>query len=145
MTTHDDTTTTALLRDLDPADGPLDGVRRGHAAATLARILATDPDAGPGGDRRPTGPPPAPRPAAGRRARRRRGRRGPVVPAVTGGSQAFATWSPTPHRLTGPDRAAALEACRTLQGDDDGELALAPGGDATALLAEARGGCSTSC
>jgi hypothetical protein len=139
MTTHDNRTTALALRALDAADRDLDRAQRTRAAAALDRIVSTDP----GG-------------AAPTRAPRRRRHRpliaGGVVAAAAaavvavpiglGEGDAFASWAPTPVRLSGADRAAAVEACVALQGDDTGELAFDPTSDPTVLVAEARGGWS---
>ena len=149
MTTHDDTSITRSLRVLDAADRVLDETQGARAAATLERILATDPEHDPGPDApTPTaGPSPTPR----RRAHRLLLGGGLVaaattaavaVPLVTGGEEAFASWSPTPIALTGAERTAAVDACLVLQGDHDGELAFDPDADPSVLIAEARGGWS---
>lgn len=131
--TYDDPTD-RLLRGLDPADGRLTAPQRDRAAAALERIVAEDP-----------------RPAPARRQRRR-----PVlvaaavaavvaaavvlVPVLTRGEEAFASWSPIPVELTGRARATALDACVTLQSGGVGDLALDRDAPASALVAEARGG-----
>ena len=65
-----------------------------------------------------------------------------LVPGLTRDTEAFASWSPTPVELEGAARTAALEACLVLQADSRGGLAFEPGADASALVAEARGGWS---
>jgi hypothetical protein len=141
MTTHDDSSINRLLRDLDPADRELSQAQRARAGLTLERIVATDPPI--------STPTPTPGGTTGRRTRFALLAGGVVaavtaavvtVPIVTGGSQAFASWSPTPVELHGAARAAALKACLVLQSSHDGELALEPNGHGSALLAEARGG-----
>jgi hypothetical protein len=141
MTTHDDSSTTRILRDLDAADRELSQPQRSRAAVTLERILATDPE------------PPAPTVAPNRTPRRRprlllaggvvaaSTAAGVVlVPIITGGTEAFASWSPTPVELNGAERTAALKACVVLQSGHGGELALDPGAPGSVLVAEARGG-----
>jgi hypothetical protein len=141
MTTHDDSSTTRDLLDLDAADRELSRHQRSRAAVTLERILATDPET------------PAPTVTPTRAARRR-----PrllllaggvvaavtaavvVAPVVTGGTEAFASWSATPVELEGAERTAALEACLVLQSDDGGGSTVDPDAPGSALLAEARGG-----
>ena len=140
MTTPDRSATTRTLHRLDAADRELSPSQRDRSSATLERILASDPHA-----------------AAGTGAPRRTPRARPrlllvagavaaavtavvVVPTVTGGSEAFASWSPTPVALDGAERAAALDACLVLQSNGGDELALDPGAGASALIAEARGG-----
>jgi hypothetical protein len=139
MTTYDDTSTTRALRDLDAADHDLDEAGRLRASATLERILATEPGA--------PGPTPAPIRSRHRRARHLLAAGAlataaavVAVPLLTGGNEAFASWSPTPVELTGPARTAAAEACLVLQGGETGDLAFDPSAEASVLLAEARGG-----
>jgi len=141
MTTHDDPSTARALRALDVADHELDQAQRTRAAATLERILLTDPDAAA-----PT--------AAPRRTPRRRARLALLagaaatavlvavvaVPVITGEGEAFASWSPTPVELTGSARATAVDACMTLQGGEVGGLAFDPAAHASVLIAESRGG-----
>ncbi|MBT0770298.1 hypothetical protein KIH74_15255 [Kineosporia sp. J2-2] len=122
-----DAMTTAALRDLDPA-GPADLSDAEHerADATFARILAT--------------PGPDPLPQEPDRLRRRRGRllvpvglAGAAVAALllSGGSPAFASWTPKPQVLTGAAATEAVTACRAAYGlSDQG---------APAVLAERRG------
>ncbi len=147
MTTRDDSPTTRLLRDLDAADRELSPPQRGRAEATLERILATDPV-------------PAAATVVPGRGPRRTPRRRPrlllaggtvvvaatlvavLVPSLTGDSEAFASWSPVPVTLGGAERAAALEACVVLQSGEGGQLALERDADASALVAESRGGWS---
>jgi hypothetical protein len=139
MTTQDDSSISRLLRDLDPADRELSQAQRARAAITLERIVATDPQTST----------PTPDGTTGRRTRVLLLVGGVVaavtaavvtVPIVTRGSQAFASWSPTPVELHGGQRATALKACLVLQSSPDGELALEPNAHGSALLAEARGG-----
>jgi hypothetical protein len=134
------------LRDLDAADPVLSAQQHDRATATLQRIMATDPDA----------------PGAGSAASVRP-RRGPrrllltgaavavvavvtavalVLPTLSNGSQAFASWSPVPTPLAGADRAAAVHACLVLQGEGGGGLRYAADARPSVLVAEARGGWS---
>ena len=146
MSRYDDPTTTRLLRDLDAADPELSVGQRLRAAATLEQVLATDPGLST------TAPAPA-------RAPRRRRRlllvaggvvaaataAVVVVPSITGDTAAFGSWSPVPVALVGAERAAAVEACVVLQSGEGDSLALDPdsgASNATALVAEARGGWS---
>ena len=130
--TYDDPTD-RLLRELDPAERTLTTVQRDRAAADLERIVASDP---------------APMPV-----RRRPGlvlvavgiaalvaAAVVLVPVLTRGEEAFATWSPTPVELEGGARATALRACVVLQAGGGGDLALDRSAPASALVAEARGG-----
>ncbi len=119
----------AALRSLDPADQDIDSAG-GRARTDLYAILAQDP--------RPT-----PRTGAGSTVRdihrpRRAGRvvllgglavavmAGLVVlPSLTGGDQAFATWTAAPMAMSAQQRAAAADDCReNLQsgtGEDDAD------------------------
>lgn len=143
MMTQDDSPTTRALRGLDAADQELVLAHRTRAAATLERILATDPDS------------PTPTAAPTGRPRHRAYRLllvGSVVvaaaaavvaiPVISEESEAFASWTPTPVELTGDKRTAAVDACLVLQGNEMGELAFDPRADASVLVAEARGGWS---
>lgn len=113
----------AALHTLDPADRPVDPTR-GRAREDLHAILAQNPT-------RPAGPPAgSPRPQ-GQRPRRptRRVRRGVllgavaavaagslvVLPSLTGGDPAFATWEAAPTGLSPAQRAEAAEDCRKQQ------------------------------
>ncbi len=142
--THQDSPITRALRALDAADHELAQGQRARAAATLERILATDPDVAT-----PTSAPPA-----GPQRRRSRlllagsavvvtaAAAAVAIPIVTDESPAFATWSPTPVELTGAERRSAVEACLVLQGNDVEELDFDPRANASVLVAEARGGWS---
>ena len=140
MTTSDDSRTIRVLRALDAADPAFEESVRQRAAATLERILATDPEA--------PAPTAAPRRKPSPRVRRVLLAGGAVaaaavvvaVPMLTGRDEAFASWSPTPVELTGADRTAAARACLALQGTDESELAFDPDSRASVLVAEARGG-----
>jgi hypothetical protein len=143
MRAVDPSPTDRILRDLDAAARAPDHGQRRRAAATLERILTTDPDV-------PAATPPAVGPPPRRRHRAvvagglvaAATTAAVVVPVVVGGDGAFASWSPTPHELTGAARRAAVDACLVLQGGERGELAFDPDADATVLLAERRGGWS---
>ena len=140
MTTHDDSSITRILRELDPAVREPSQAQRARATSTLERILATDP-------RTPTATA-APTRMSSRRPRRLLLAGGVVAaaaavvvaPIVSGGTEAFASWSATPVELVGLERAAALGACLVLQGNEEGALALDPAAEGSALVAEARGG-----
>lgn len=121
-------TMVAALRDLDPAPTTvLTEAEHQHADTTFARIIATpDRDA---------------RPAESDRPRRRRwrllvpiglvGAAGAAVSALLLGGSAFASWTPTPERLTPAETAAAAATCRA-------DLGMPAGEDGT-LIAERRG------
>ena len=125
-----DTTTTAALRDLDPAPTPvLTDEEVGRADATLARILAT-PSHGH-----------VPEEADRPRRRRRRllvpvglvGAAGAAALALLlGGGSAFASWTPKPEPLSAAAVSEAAATCRgALQVPDRGERVV---------IAERRGG-----
>ena len=137
--TLDDTRTLAALRQLDPAPRDPDGsptsltaAESAAATATLARVLATDPQAAAAHHR--------PRPATGRRRHRTRWVLAGLVTAAAvalpvltnGGDQAYASWSPLPVALTPADGAAAARACLA-------DLGQQTGAPVTPLLAERRG------
>ncbi|PSL02775.1 hypothetical protein CLV30_10982 [Haloactinopolyspora alba] len=107
----------ATLRTLDPADSDVDPHTPG-ARATLERILATDP--GQRHDHEPA------------KARSRRGVRVVavasatvvtagtvfvVIPSLTGGDDAFATWTAVPSSVSSEDAADAAGDCRDAQQD----------------------------
>lgn len=128
------TSTDTVLRSLDPAFSDADP-HSPRARADLARILAV--------------PPPAPV-----RPRRRRVRRlvlataavaaaavgaSVLVPSLTGGDRAFATWTATPQAVPAGESAEIADACRDAQRDGadasfDADLAAA-----TTAVAERRG------
>ena len=124
MTRTDDLT--AALRSLDAAEHPVDpaGAR---AQADLQRILATEPRPA-----RPVSPPCAPvvRPhGPGRTLRQLALVAGAVaavttgaltLPSLTGGDQAFASWTPQPLELTDQERAEAAADCQDAQEDGAG-------------------------
>ena len=131
-----------LLRSLDAAaqrnDGPDE--RTGHqdprAVQDLQRILATDP--APSSRERPVPRPP-------RRAVRGGALAAALLLAVTsavlalpplsGGDQAFASWTPEPGTVPAVERREAAEECRQAQQDGE-QQALA---EAEAVIAERRG------
>jgi hypothetical protein len=111
----------ATLRTLDPADPNVDA-RNPRARATLERILTIDPGQHP--DHRPV------------KARSRRGMRLAVaacatavtagailvvLPSLTNGDRAFASWTATPSGLSAQSAADAAANCRDEQLDGPGE------------------------
>ncbi|PZF84239.1 hypothetical protein [Jiangella anatolica] len=133
------TSTDTILRSLDPAAADVDphGPR---ARADLARILAA-PAA-------PASPAAAPAPPRRRRVRRLVLTAAAVaaaavgasvlVPSLTGGDRAFATWTATPSAVSAGASEEIADACRDAQRDGAGgfEADLAA---ATAAVAERRG------
>lgn len=122
-----------VLRTLDPASADIDphGPR---ARADLARILATDPQPSPSGRRRL-----AFRVTTAAAAAAAVVTGVILVPSLTGGDEAFATWTGTPAAPSTGERTELADACRDSQRDGAGaefgdELARA----ATAV-AERRG------
>ncbi|SEE87803.1 hypothetical protein [Jiangella alba] len=128
------TSTDTVLRSLDPASRDVDphGPR---ARADLARILAAPP-------------------AAPVRPRRRRAGRlvlattaaagvavgaSIVVPSLTGGDTAFATWTAAPSAVSAAASAEIADACRDAQRDGAGRSFEAELASATAAVAERRG------
>ncbi len=121
---------------------------RDRARADLQRILATDPVP----DLRPRTGTPAdrvrrPRPAARltRRAALAAGALAAVtgglvgLPVVTGGDQAFASWTSDPAGLTEEERAEAAGRCRSAQEDGAGAEHADDLRGAEAVIAERRG------
>lgn len=130
-------------RDIDTSLRTLDAAQTGvdptstRARADLQRILATE--------RSPSSPrhhPPAPR-ATARRVVFAGGILAAaavgavVLPAFTGGDQAFATWTGDPGALTPKERADAAESCRQEQHDGDDYAAALD--NARPAIAERRG------
>lgn len=115
----------AALRTLDPADQNIDSAG-GRARTDLYAILAQEPT-------------PMPRAGAGSAVRaihrpRRAGRvallgglaaaatAGVIVlPSLTGGDQAFATWTSAPTGMSAQERAAAADDCRETQHSGPGQ------------------------
>jgi hypothetical protein len=143
---HLDNDTLLALRSLDPADTNIDPHGR-RAREDLARITSTLAT----GDRsRAPGSMPPPRPSrAGSQVRRRLVLGGAVVaavtvavvllPSVTGGDDAFATWSPNPMGLSAEDRDSAVDACRQAQRDGPGTDYAGELSAADPVVAESRG------
>ena len=134
-----------LLRTLDSADhrGPSSTQR---ARTDLYRILSTDPAQRPtlttaGKDRQP------------RRNARSAARRVAVVggmvavatagmiilPSLSGGDPAFASWTSTPTGMTETDRASAVAECRASKKDVGGGMYADDVGSAAVAIAERRG------
>lgn len=110
MNTYDDQTLDRTLRSLDAADTDLDETARRRGDALLNRILADSDPA---------------RPSIAPMTPRRSRRRWLIVPAAaaalalafavrpeTGGSPAYAAWTPDPMPVASPARERAIEACR---------------------------------
>lgn len=127
------------LRTLDPAD-PNTDPDRPHARATLERILATDPGQHP--DHTPVKP------------RSRRGIRVAavasatavtagaalvVLPSLTGGDTAFATWTATPSGMSTQAAADVAADCRDSQLDGPGADHTQDLRHADVAIAERRG------
>lgn len=137
---------TAALRALDPADQHVDPAG-GRARADLHAILASDPT-------------PPPRTAAGTPStvpgQRRAGRTGRramllgalaaavagglvVLPSLTGGDKAFATWTANPTGLSAQQRSTAADDCRQNMRSEAGDDYLNDLGGATLAIADTRG------
>jgi hypothetical protein len=136
------------LRTLDAADHHADpaGAR---ACTDLQRILATDPSSdplqqpwSPSADR-------IGRPRHAARTARRVALAGGVLaavtasvvalPALTGGDQAFASWTRAPHGMTEQERADAAADCRQMQEDEAGAEYADDLSSAEPVIAERRG------
>lgn len=146
MTRNQDIDT--LLRSLDAADhgGPFNSQR---ARTDLHRILCTDPAPGlserpaltiAGNDRRSRG--------TGRTSRRVAVVGGMVavatagmiiLPSLSGGDPAFASWTSAPTGMTEEDRASAAAECRASKKDVGGGMYAADVGSADVAIAEWRG------
>ncbi|MPV35864.1 hypothetical protein [Georgenia subflava] len=137
---------TVALRSLDPADRHVDSANA-RARADLQAILATDPAPA---RQHPSSPS---RPVAGRPRSARATRRVALVggvaaavttavvllPALTGGDQAFATWTPTPAGMTVQESADAAAECRQTQEEGPGTSYADELGSAAPVIAERRG------
>jgi hypothetical protein len=66
-----------------------------------------------------------------------------VLPSLTGGDQAFATWTPTPRGLSPADRTAAATRCRAAQQDGPGSEYGEDLRDADPVIVERRGAWTT--
>lgn len=146
MTRNQDIET--LLRSLDAADH--EGLANSHRARTdLHRILSTDPAPAP--VLRPTLTTSAqgrPVKKTGRTARRVAALGGLVavvtaslivVPSLSGGDPAFASWTSTPGGMTETDRASAASECRTSKKDVGGGMYAGDVNSAAVAIAERRG------
>lgn len=138
-----------LLRSLDAADhgGPADTPR---ARADLHRILSTDPAQAP--LRRPPLTTAADQGRqvknTGRTARRVAAVGGMVavatagmiiLPSLSGGDPAFASWTPAPTGMTETDRASAVAECRASKKDVGGGMYADDIDSADVAIAERRG------
>lgn len=142
------TAITATLRTLDAADRRVDPTGP-QARATLRRILAADPAPLPA---RPPVPPAAgrvaqPRPAA-RTTRRVALAAGAVaalagvmvvLPALTAGDRAFATWTGVPQGMTVQQQSDAAASCRQQQRTGAGAPYAEALAGAEPVIAESRG------
>jgi hypothetical protein len=136
------------LRSLDAADRHVDSASV-RARTDLQSILATDPSVDP--LQQPSSPAGAgvggPRRAA--RTTRRFALAGGMLaavtagfvalPAMTGGDQAFASWTPDPHNMTARERADAAVACRQQQEGGAGAEYADDLSSAKPVIAERRG------
>lgn len=111
----------ATLRTLDPADPDVDP-HSPRARAELERILATDPG------RRGAGTPARGRTRRGVRLAAAAGATAVtagaafvIIPSLTGGDHAFASWTATPSGMSTQAAADAAAGCRSAQLDGPGE------------------------
>ena len=142
----------AALRALDAADHRVDA-GNARALADLQSILATDP--APDLLQRPCSPSAArrSRPANGARSTRKLALAVGVLAAVTagvvalpslsGGDQAFASWTPAPDGLSAQERGEAADGCRRRQQDGAGADYVARLSTAQPVIAERRGAWTT--
>jgi hypothetical protein len=136
------------LRSLDAADRHVDPASV-RARAGLQSILATDPSVDP--LEQPSSPSGA-RVGAPRRAARTTRRLAlaggmlaavtaglVALPVLTGGDQAFASWTPDPHNMTARERADAAVVCRQQQKGGAGAEYADELRSAKPVIAERRG------
>lgn len=124
-----------VLRSLDPAPDQVDphGPR---ARADLARILASDPAAGP---RELTRPARAPRLVAAAVAVLAVGSGLALLPSLTGSDPAYATWTAVPTTVPGNQQSEMADACRDAQREGAGSTHRQELASATTAIAERRG------
>ncbi|MFE4195760.1 hypothetical protein ACFRJ9_07840 [Paenarthrobacter sp. NPDC056912] len=133
----------ASLRTLDAAD-PLE-LDAGRARADLRRILATDAPAARHTGRAAA----APRPRTGRKVALLGGVAAAVtaglivLPALSGGDPAFATWTGVPSGMTGQERADAAAECRSSKRDTGGGMHAGDLAAAEVAISERRGAWTT--
>ena len=136
------------LRSLDSADRHVDPTNA-RARTDLQSILSTDPSQDPLRQPRPRGADRVDRPRSAARTTLRfalaSGTLAAVAaalvasPSLTGGDQAFASWTPAPHGMSAQERADAAASCRQRQQDGAGaDFAEALSG-AEPVIAERRG------
>ena len=133
------------LRSLDAADHRTDS-GSARAVTDLQLILATDRSPAPVGQPRSAGP--AGRQAKGRRTAPKAALAGAMLVAVTaavvmlpslsGGDAAFASWTPNPDAISATDRPEAAADCREAQGGAGDDYA-AQLSTAKTVIAERRG------
>lgn len=129
------------LRSLDPAD-PLAAATSHRALADLHRILATDPSAGSLQPAR-AGRPPARRLVVAGAALAAVCAGIVALPSLTGGDQAFASWTPAPADVSSQQRSQAAEGCRRMQAEGAGADYAAQLSSARPAVAERRGAWTT--
>jgi hypothetical protein len=146
MTRNQDILTT--LRTLDAADRDVDprGVR---ARIDLARILATDPSGHPSQQPSLRAGGRSDRPPSSSRTAWKLALAGGMVtavaatvvvlPSITGGDRAFATWTPTPEGMSMEARANAAAECREAQENGPGVDYANDLHGADAVIVERRG------
>ena len=143
--THDIDT---ALRSLDAADHHVDA-DAARARTDLRGILATHPSTGPLGQPGSRSAVRVGRPRNAARAARRVTLAGGVLAAVTagvvalpslsGGDQAFASWTPAPRGLSAQERIDAAGGCRRMHVDGAGAEHADELGSAEPVIAERRG------
>ncbi|MGC0249432.1 hypothetical protein [Pseudactinotalea sp. Z1748] len=130
-------TLTRTLRSLDAADARVDATGP-RALADLRAIVASDPTVAG-----------RPEPARWSRSTRRVLLAGGAaaalatalvtMPPMTGGDEAFATWTPVPAEVAAEQRPAAAQECRRNLADGAGDDYADPLADAHVAIAESRG------
>lgn len=136
------------LRTLDAADHHADPTSA-RARTDLQSILATDPSPDPLQQPWPPSADRIGRPRNAARTTRRVALAGGMLaavtagfvalPSLTGGDQAFASWTPAPHGMTEQERADAAAGCRQMQEDGAGAEYADDLSGAEPVIAERRG------
>lgn len=131
------------LKTLDAADPDVDPTSQ-RARADLARILGTDPHHGSRRLAARGGPAQKPRLTV-RRVALAGGVLAAVsvgvvvLPSLTGGDEAFATWTGVPDAMTAQERAEAVPSCREAEEDGAGTEYVDELSSAEPVIAERRG------
>jgi len=137
------------LRSLDAADHHVDSANARRARTDLQSILATDPSPDPLQQPWSSSADRVARPRSAARTTRRVALAGGmlaavtaglvVLPALTGGDQAFASWTRAPHGMSAQESTDAAAGCRQMQEDGAGAEYADALSSAEPVIAERRG------